>query len=224
MYGYVFQDERSEPASAGTFDSSHNFTGTMPNDRLAVTYRYDRDPSKWANLIYKAGEHGVLRPGNGMSSDVVILSGGAYRVSVLINDGTVEGTAGSYTWNDILEKRLVPEAVADTYYRLKAGLSTRMETESRIVVRSCFQPNSRFTGSAAVTAYFAEDPDQWVDIHFAAGEHGTIDAGENVNLHIQYDRTWPIPREIGRPIHRKSIIWLMVGMMAECLWKMTADL
>lgn len=43
MYGYVFQDERSEPASAGTFDSSHNFTGTMPNDRLAVTYRYDRD-------------------------------------------------------------------------------------------------------------------------------------------------------------------------------------
>ena len=190
MYGYVFQDERSEPASAGTFDSSHNFTGTMPNDRLAVTYRYDRDPSKWANLIYKAGEHGVLRPGNGMSSDVVTLSGGAYRASVLINDGTVEGTAGSYTWNDILEKRLVPETAADTYYRFEGWFIDQNGNGIKDSSEELLSADSRFTGSATVTAYFAEDPDQWIDIHFTAGEHGTINAGENVNLHIQYDRTW----------------------------------
>ena len=95
-----------------------------------------------------------------MSSDVVILSGGAYRVSVLINDGTVEGTAGSYTWNDILEKRLVPEAVADTYYRFEGWFIDQNGNGIKDSGEELLSADSRFTGSAAVTAYFAEDPDQ----------------------------------------------------------------
>ena len=61
-----------------------------------------------------------------------------------------------------------------------------------------------------MTAYFAEDPDQWVDIHFAAGEHGTIDAGENVNLHIQYDRTWADTAG-NRPAYTPEINYLVDG-------------
>ena len=187
MYGYVFQDERSEPASAGTFDSSHNFTGTMPNDRLAVTYRYDRDPSKWADLIYRAGEHGVLRPGDGMSSDVVTLSGGAYRASVLIN-----------------------EAAADTYYRFEGWFIDQNGNGIKDSSEELLSADSRFTGTTIVTAYFGEDPNQWVDIHFAAGEHGTIDAGENVNLHIQYDRTWA-DTEGNRPVYTPEVNYLVDG-------------
>ena len=191
LYGYEYQEGKAEPASAGNFDStSHDFNGTMPNDRLTVTYRYDRDPSKWANLIYKAGEHGALRPGNDMSSDVVTLSGGAYKASVLINDGTDEGVAGSYTWDGILERKLAPEAVADTYYRLEGWFIDTNGNGIKDTDEELLSADSRFTGSATLIAYFGEDPAQWLDIHFAAGEHGTINEGEDVNLHVPHDRTW----------------------------------
>lgn len=35
----------------------------------------------------------------------------------------------------------------------------------------------RFAASATITAYFEENPDAWINISFAAGSHGSIDAG-----------------------------------------------
>ena len=138
------------------------------------------------------------------------MAGGTYKASVLLNDGTDEGAAGSYTWNDILEKRLAPEAAADTYYRFEGWFIDQNGNGIKDSGEELLSAGSRFTGSAAVTAYFGEDPNQWVDIHFAAGEHGTIDAGENVNLHIQYDRTWADTAG-NRPAYTPEVNYLVDG-------------
>ena len=50
--------------------------------------------------------------------------------------------------------------------------------------------DSRFTDSVTVVAYFGEDPNQWINIKFASGEHGSLDDGEVSSLHIPYDHTW----------------------------------
>lgn len=190
LYGYRYQSESSDPASAGSFDAAHDYSGIMPNDYLYLTYRYDRDPSKWSSLTYRAGANGSLSGGSAMSPDVTALAGGAYRAPVLVNDGTPEGAAGSYTWNDILSRKLVPEAVADTYYRAEGWF---IDTNGNGIMdngEALLTADSRFTGPATVVAYFGEDPAQWVDIGFAAGAHGSIDSGEATSLHIQHDRTW----------------------------------
>lgn len=190
LYGYQYQSESSDPASAGSFDAAHDYSGIMPNDYLHLTYRYDRDPSKWSNLTYRAGANGSLSGGSDMSPDVAALTGGVYRASVLVNDGTPEGAAGSYTWSDILSRKLVPEAVADTYYRAEGWFIDSNGNGIMDSGEALLTADSRFTGPATVVAYFGEDPAQWVDISFAAGEHGSIDSGEATSLHIQHDRTW----------------------------------
>lgn len=190
FYGYLFQSELSDPVLAGNFDWNHNFSGIMPNDYLHLTYRYDRDSSKWGNLTYRPGVHGSLSGGSGMSSDVTTLSVDAYQVSVLMSDGTTEGNNGCYTWNDILTKKLVPEAVADTYYRLEGWFIDTNGNRTLDNNETLLTADSRFTGPVTVVPHFGEDPAQWVDISFAAGEHGSIDSGEATSLHIQYDRTW----------------------------------
>lgn len=190
LYGYQYQSESSDPASAGSFDAAHNFSGIMPNDYLHLTYRYDRTPSKWSNLTYQAGANGSLSGGSAMSADVTALAGGVYQASVLVSDGTAEGNAGSYTWSDILSRNLVPEAVADPYYRAEGWF---IDTNGNRIMdngETLLTADSRFTGAATVVAYFGEDPAQWIDISFAAGEHGSINSGESTSLHIQYDRTW----------------------------------
>ena len=90
------------------------------------------------------------------------MAGGTYKASVLLNDGTDEGAAGSYTWNDILEKRLAPEAAADTYYRFEGWFIDQNGNGIKDSGEELLSAGSRFTGSATVTAYFAEDPDQWL--------------------------------------------------------------
>ena len=191
LYGYQYQSESADPVSAGNFNaSSHDFSGTMPNDFLHITYHYDRDSSKWSNLTYQAGANGSLRKGSDMSPDVTALSGGDYQASVLINDGTATGAARSYTWADILSKKLAPEGVGNTYYRLEGWFIDTNGNRTMDSSETLLTPESRFTGPATVVAYFGEDPAQWVDIRFAAGAHGSINADEETSLHVQYDRTW----------------------------------
>ena len=190
LYGYLYQSASADPSSAGIFDTGHNFSGIMPNDSLHITYRYDRDSSKWRDLTYRAGANGSLIRGSDTSQDVRSLGSGVYQASVLINDGTAAGAAGSYTWADILSKKLAPEGVGNTYYRLEGWF---IDTNGNGIMdggETLLTPESRFTGPATVVAYFGEDPAQWVDIRFAAGAHGSINAGEATSLHVQYDRTW----------------------------------
>ena len=74
------------------------------------------------------------------SPDVVTsMAGGTTKVSVLINDGTA-GAAGSYTGMTYWKRGWFLKRLQIPITALKAGLLTRMETESRMVMRSCSQP------------------------------------------------------------------------------------
>ena len=190
LYGYQLQSRNADPASAGTFDGENRFSGFMPNDRLSVSYKYSRDRSKWADLTYKAGEHGTLRRGNETSADVTELSAGIYRTSVLKNDGTAEGASESYTWDDILNRKLAPEPLAAPYYRFEGWFIDYNENGIKDGDEKLLTADSRFTDSVTVVAYFGEDPNQWINIKFASGEHGSLDDGEVSSLHIPYDHTW----------------------------------
>lgn len=48
----------------------------------------------------------------------------------------------------------------------------------------------RFTAPATITAHFEENPDAWININFAAGSHGSIDAGESLTLRTTFDKKW----------------------------------
>ncbi|MGL6216630.1 MAG: hypothetical protein ACRC36_01245, partial [Lacrimispora sphenoides] len=48
LYGYSYESAAAVPDLSGSFDTGHDYTGTMPSDDLTVGYRYDRVPSQWA--------------------------------------------------------------------------------------------------------------------------------------------------------------------------------
>ena len=189
-YGYTFDTETAQPASAGTFASNHDYSGIMPNDNLAVTYYHDRDSAKWADITYQAGAHGSLSAGTEVSSDVTALGGGKYKASILKDDGTAPGATDSYTFSTIESKRLVPTAAADEYYRPAGWFIDTNGDGIKDAGEEMVDAGTRFTGDTTLTALFEEDPAKWIDIHFAAGAHGSLNAGEITGLHLPYDKTW----------------------------------
>ncbi|WP_024291608.1 InlB B-repeat-containing protein [Lacrimispora indolis] len=192
LYGYTYESAAAVPASGGSFDGTHDFTGIMPNDDLTVSYRYDRVPSQWTRIIFKSGINGAISHGSGVSSDVQEQGNGTgvYEASVLKNDGTTAGQTDSYTWSTIKEKRLVPLAQADQYYRFAGWFIDQNGNGSLDAGEQLLEEDHRFTGDETVTALFEEDPEKWINIQFAAGEHGSLADGSISSLHIQYDRTW----------------------------------
>ena len=192
LYGYTYESAAAVPASGGSFDGTHDFTGIMPNDDLTVSYRYDRVPSQWTRIIFKSGINGAISHGSGVSSDVQEqgYGSGVYEASVLKNDGTTAGQTDSYTWSTIKEKRLVPLAQADQYYRFAGWFIDQNGNGSLDAGEQLLAEDHRFTGDETVTALFEEDPEKWINIQFAAGEHGSLADGSISSLHIQYDRTW----------------------------------
>ena len=192
LYGYTYGSAASVPASSGSFDGAHDFTGIMPNDDLTVSYRYDRVPAQWAQITYRSGVNGSISHGSGVSPDVAeqSLGSGVYKTSVLKNDGSADGQAGSYTWSTVKEKRLVPMTQADQYYRFAGWFLDQNGNGSLDPGEELLAADYRFTGDETVTALFEEDPDKWINIQFAAGEHGSLAAGSLTSLHVQYDRTW----------------------------------
>jgi uncharacterized repeat protein (TIGR02543 family) len=192
LYGYSYESAAAVPDLSGSFDTGHDYTGTMPSDDLTVSYRYDRVPSKWYQITYRTGTHGSISHGSGVSPDVVeqTLGSGVYSTSVLGNDGSAAGQTDSYTWSVIKDKRLVPAAQADQYYRFAGWFIDQDGNGALNGGEQLLAEDHRFTGDETVTALFEEDPDKWIDIQFAAGEHGSLADGSITSLHIQYDRTW----------------------------------
>ncbi|MEY8352889.1 hypothetical protein AALB39_05945 [Lachnospiraceae bacterium 54-53] len=192
FYGYTYESAAAVPAFGGSFDGVHDFTGTMPNDDLTVSYRYGRMPSKWFRITYQSGLNGSISHGSGVSPDVAEQSpgSGVYSASVLGNDGSEAGQTGSCTWGGIKEKRLVPMTQADPYYRFADWFTDRNGNGVLDEGEQLLAEDHRFTGDVTVTALFEEDPEKWIDIQFAAGEHGFLADGSITSLHIRYDSTW----------------------------------
>ena len=192
LYGYSYESAAAVPDLSGSFDAGHDYTGIMPSDDLTVSYRYDRVPSKWYQITYQTGTHGSISHGSGVSPDVVeqTLGSGVYSTSVLGNDGSAAGQTDSYTWSVVKEKRLVPMTQADQYYRFAGWFIDQDGNGALNDGEQLLAEDHRFTGDATVTALFEEDPEKWIDIQFAAGEHGSLADGSITSLHIQYDRTW----------------------------------
>lgn len=192
FYGYTYESAEAVPAFGGSFDGAHDFAGTMPNDDLSVSYRYRRIPSQWFKITYKSGLNGSISHGSSVSSDVEEQTpgSGVYSTSVLGNDGTAAGETDSYTWSVIKEKRLVPMAQAEEYYRFAGWFTDQNGNGILDEGEELLGEDYRFTQDMTVTAFFEEDPEKWIDIQFAAGEHGSLSEGSITSLHIRYDSTW----------------------------------
>ncbi len=192
QYGYHLSGKSFEPSSAPvSWQDVTTLEGRMPNDNLALTYTHNRDSSKWADITYKAGQKGSLQGGEGVSPDVQSLSGGSFKASILINDGTTEGREKSYTLAQIKEKRLMPVPQAENqYYRFGGWF---IDTDNNGILdgdETILPQDYRFDGPATVTASFGENPDAWINITFEAGEHGSINAGEMLSLRTTFDQKW----------------------------------
>lgn len=192
FYGYQLDSHETVPNGVGSYDgTARAYTANMPNEDLTVTFHYNRESSKWADLTYKAeaDTHGQL-VGNPMSDDVRANNDGTYTASVLINDSSADGQAYSYTWQDIQDRNLLPSVQADRYYRLAGWFVDTNGNDIFDNDETLLPTDYRFTGSATVLAHFEEDPEQWVDIYYEAGEHGSLDASGPAIGHYPYDTTW----------------------------------
>lgn len=189
-YGYQMAAKSISPATTLISWNGNDFTGTMPNDSETVVYRHSRIPALWADITYLAGTHGSLNAGEGMSSDVRAQGDGSFKASALINNGSEQGEEFGYTLGVMKEKHLMPGTSADNYYRLGGWFVDGNHNGILDNGETLLDEETRFTGETVLTAYFEEDPSKWVDIHFEAGAHGSILAGETRSLHTTYDRKW----------------------------------
>ena len=189
FYGYTFKGAEAKPLYTGSFDTNYSFSGTMPNERMYITYKYERVSSKWTNITYKAGKHGSLTTGSDTSADVKA-SGSVYNVAVLMDDGTTEGGAAAYTWQTILDKKLVPDGKANEAYIFEGWFIDQNGDGIRNNGEELLDAVTEFTSSTTITASFIADPDDTIEIKFAAGEHGAIAAGEDTTLNLPEDATW----------------------------------
>ena len=189
FYGYTFKGAEAKPLYTGSFDTNYSFSGTMPNERMYITYKYERVSSKWTNITYKAGKHGSLTTGSDTSADVKV-SGSVYNVAVLMDDGTTEGGAAAYTWQTILDKKLVPDGKANEAYIFEGWFIDQNGDGIRNNGEELLDVATEFTSSTTITASFIADPDDTIEIKFAAGEHGAIVAGEDTTLNLPEDATW----------------------------------
>ena len=194
QYGYSVTDSLVKPDGATIWvvpSMDYEWGGTMPNDDAQVIYRHNRIPANWADITYKAGQRGSLRDGADVSPDVQSLSGGSFKASILINDGTTEGQEKSYTLAQIKEKRLMPAAEAESQYYRFDGWFIDTDNDGILDGDETILPQDyRFDGPATVTASFGENPDAWINITFEAGEHGSINAGEMLSLRTTFDQKW----------------------------------
>lgn len=198
LYGYSFNSTTEDPAGSGTFNPiTHDYDVVMPAGELQIGYKYGRVSSKWADITYVAGANGSItnQPNNDpanpryVSTDVTS-AGGGYKASVLINDGSAQGAANAYTFEKIVEKHLVPNADANQYYVFEGWFVDGNGDGIRNNGEALVANTDNFTGAATLTASFAEDPQWWGDIFFAAGPNGSINAGEPTSMHLTKDKHW----------------------------------
>lgn len=195
LYGYVFHSESAAPAAPNAqFDGSHNYTALMPTDDLAVTYTYDRDSDKWVRISYYGGPNGTLSHDNEHPSDDPakrvspdVKNGGGYYYADVLKEG---GSADEgYTWEAIQEKRLAPIAESNSeYYRFAGWFIDSNGDQLLNNGETLLTDTQKFTDDSTLVAHFEEDPDKWVDVNFAAGEHGALTGA--ATLHTHYDENW----------------------------------
>lgn len=191
QYGYSLESHTVRPADSQIQFGGNDWSGIMPNDEVTITYKHDRIPALWGDITYKPGANGTLQGGSSISQDVQALSGGRFKASVLLDDGSSAGQEQSYTLAAIKERRLMPETrPVNNYYRFGGWF---IDTDGNGILdngETILPQDYRFAASATITAYFEENPDAWINISFAAGSHGSIDAGQPLTLRTTFDKKW----------------------------------
>jgi glucan-binding YG repeat protein len=209
-YGYDYDSAADDPRGTGVFDPvSHDYTATMPLDELRAIYTMRRD-NNWQMITYKSGEHGYLDRTDA-SPDLVDegqAGSGIYQASILVSDGSQEGDNAAYQWNTIQDRKLCPTAVPDQYYRLKGWILDANDNGVQDSDEHFISDTENFSGPVTLTAIFEEDPDQWIDIHFVAGDHGTINDGQRTDLHITKDSLWSA---VAKPLYTPEINYVFDG-------------
>ena len=191
QYGYSLESHTVRPADSQIQFGGNDWSGIMPNDEVTITYKHDRIPALWGDITYKPGANGTLQGGSSISQDVQALSGGRFKAIVLLDDGSSAGQEQSYTLAAIKERRLMPETrPVNNYYRFGGWF---IDTDGNGILdngETILPQDYRFAASATITAYFEENPDAWINISFAAGSHGSIDAGQPLTLRTTFDKKW----------------------------------
>ena len=198
LYGYSFNSTTEDPAGSGSFNpTTHDYDVVMPAGELQIGYKYNRVSSKWADITYVAGANGSItnQPNNDPSNPLyvstdVMAAGSGYKASVLINDGSADGAANAYTFEKIVEKNLVPNATGDQYYVFEGWFIDSNGDGIRNNGETLVANTEQFSGPVTLSASFAEDPQWWGDIYFAAGPNGSINAGQPTSMHLTKDKHW----------------------------------
>lgn len=183
-----------------TIAANGDFTGMMPQGELDLNYRFDRDLSKWAHIIFKPGAHGSLNnqpnddsnptaPGY-VSPDVTSAGGNDFKVDVLGNDGSHQAEA--YSIQVMKDKHLVPNTVADHLYLFEGWFRDTNGDGIRQAGEALLPDSEVFASGATetLTASFIEDPAHWGDIQFVADAHGSLNAGDPTSAHVNDEQQW----------------------------------
>lgn len=177
-YGYNFDTaEIDRNLVGGSFDLAGNYrNGTMGEHNVNIVYKMNRDPNYWKTITYAVADAPY---NNGTIS-------GTNTFSFLKNDGSADGNANAHTFEKIKDLNHVatPVASPEPYYTfdgwyLDAAATRRVED------------STTFDNDVTLYAKFVENPAYWVDINFAAGEHGTVNNTASTSpYHTWYDKTW----------------------------------
>ena len=177
-YGYTYGSASiDKTAVGGSFDASGNFTGgTMIGDNVNITYNMNRNPAFWKTITY-AVANAPYDKGNVT---------GTTSFQFLKNDGSAEGEANAYTFGKIKELDGVATPVSNPspYYKFDGWYLDPQGTQK-------VEDSKTFSDDVIVYAKFVENPEFWVDINFAAKEHGQVNNTATTNpYHTWYDKTW----------------------------------
>lgn len=176
-YGYTFDTADIDRNLGGSFDSSGNYTnGTMEEHNVNIVYKMIRDPNYWKTITYAVANAPY---NNGTIS-------GTNTFSFLRNDGSADGNANAHTFGKIkeLDHVATPVASPEPYYTFDGWYLDQAATRR-------VEDSTTFDDDVTLYAKFVENPAYWVDINFAAGEHGTVNNTASTSpYHTWYDKTW----------------------------------
>jgi FOG: Glucan-binding domain (YG repeat) len=187
IYGYKWSSQHDDPTNTGTF-TDHNYSAIMPSDSsLVVTYEYEKEPSQWGTITYKAGSNGTLSNDDTDSSVVQVVVGKTYETEIIINNGTPEGANGGYTWAELKGRHLVPEAVATNHYAFDGWFFDTNNNGIKDTGEEYVTEDTNFNANMTVTASFVQDSSMWATIHFESTGNGTI---SKTTYETTNDKTW----------------------------------
>lgn len=176
LYGYQYAGGATidnNTGVGGTFGADGRFTGTMSDHNINLTWPSSRDSAYWKTMTFAVDpqyNHGNL--------------GTPTTAAFLGNDGTDLGNQYAYTFGRLKALGSVPTATPNPqpYYKFDGWY---LADGTQVTDTTTFPRND-----VTLYARFVEDPAYWIDVNFAAGAHGQLNAGESATLHTWYDNTW----------------------------------